>query len=103
MQEVRNSRSGVSSPKEVGKGTEREVPAPAPGSGPGGLQGILRGGWRKYEHEGLWELPEYEEQRLKALEAFGSLRMHMEGLRPSSAGTSGAGMQGKAEIPRSAP
>lgn len=49
-----------------------------------GLQAILRGGWRQYEHEGLWDLPEYEDQRLIALEAFGNLRAQMATLQPGT-------------------
>jgi len=49
-----------------------------------GLQAILRGGWRQYEHEGLWDLPEYEEQRLAGLDAFGSLRAQMAATRPTA-------------------
>ncbi|KAF9512560.1 hypothetical protein BS47DRAFT_1345337 [Hydnum rufescens UP504] len=55
VQEIRNTRGarGDFSKKEKGRG-RGEV---------GGLRGILGGGWRKYEAEGLWDLPEYEEAR----------------------------------------
>lgn len=53
-----------------------------------GLRAILRGGWRQYEHEGLWDLPEYEDQRLAALEAFGNLRAQMAVLRSTTSNAS---------------
>jgi len=31
--------------------------------GVGGLRSILRGGWRRYEEDELWNLDECEEQR----------------------------------------
>jgi len=55
-----------------------------------GLQAILRGGWRQYEHEELWDLPEYEEQRLAALDAFGSLRAQMAATRPAAGAAASA-------------
>lgn len=46
-----------------------------------GLRGVLAGGWKKYEKEGLWDLPEFEERRKRGVEAFGRLRHDFEALR----------------------
>lgn len=43
----------------------------------GGLQSILAGGWKQYEEEGLWDLPEYEEMRQRGVEELGCLRSKM--------------------------
>ena len=67
VQEIRNTRSAPG--YFVTKGEA------------GGLRSILRGGWKKYEAEGLWDLPEYEESRRRGVEAFGVLRTQMDALR----------------------
>lgn len=38
-----------------------------------GLQGILRGAWKAFDREGLWNLEELESQRAEAVRAFGNL------------------------------
>ena len=69
VQEIRNTRSA---PGDSPKKRKSES---------GGLRSILRGGWKKYEAEGLWDLPEYEEPRRRGVEAFGVLRTQMDALR----------------------
>lgn len=52
-----------------------------------GLQGLLKGAWRAYECEGLWNLGELEEQRLRAVSEFEALGRAMDafGRVPNSA------------------
>lgn len=47
----------------------------------GGLREILVGGWRRYEEEGLWNLPEYDERRRIGVERFSPLRMGLLALQ----------------------
>ncbi|KAF8319275.1 hypothetical protein DL93DRAFT_2164493 [Clavulina sp. PMI_390] len=42
---------------------------------------LMRGDWKRFESEGLWDLPEYEERNRTALERFRPLRLALDTLR----------------------
>jgi len=81
VQEIRHSRGTGTGTVAAGSDVNGESTVDGGERGTkgsiGGLRGILRGGWRKYEQEGLWNLDEYEEQRRRGVEMFGSLRTRM--------------------------
>lgn len=82
--EIRNTRrqANPSSPgRENVYAKDAEVKTTDKGLGYGGLRSILRGGWREYEAEGLWDLPEYEEQRRRGVEAYSVLKERMDELK----------------------
>lgn len=95
MQEIRNSRAHQRRESSSSTGGVPNPPANAfsfiaPGTGAaaaekkrkfGGLREILLGGWKRYEEEGLWNLPEYEERRRIGVERFSPLRMGLIALQ----------------------
>lgn len=98
MQEIRDTNrfplpseyypSSLPPPSSSSRGKNVRFQGDGPSAGSkgepyGGLRAILRGGWKGYEHEGLWDLDEYEEQRLRSLEAFGTLRNQIAALAPN--------------------
>ncbi|KAF8315868.1 hypothetical protein DL93DRAFT_2078596 [Clavulina sp. PMI_390] len=96
VQEIRNTRKwpipeGLVAPESPRPGGDAASRRPREFEH-GGLRAILRGGWKAYEKEGLWDLPMYEEQRVKAVEAFGTLRNHMASLNSTTAACSTSGM-----------
>jgi len=83
VQEIRNTRAE----REKENSRARQIPPAtmftfhAPGTEHatdrrtyGGLREIFTGGWRRYQDEGLWDLPECEERRKLGVERFSPLR-----------------------------